>query len=175
MNAPGSWHDSRVAAPVYGKLRDKTLDGYYLVADTAFPRGPTLIEDKIHAPIKSGQVLPSNEADRAHLLAYNRELLSYRQTAEWGMRAIQGSFGRLRLPLEANDRGKRHCLIEVCLRLHQVRTRCVGINQIMSVYAPIWQEEEGVELWRGFEQLVHGEKERRDRVSAFHIIAVEQE
>lgn len=31
----------------------------------------------------------------AEATAFNRELLSYRQTAEWGMRAIQGSFGRL--------------------------------------------------------------------------------
>jgi hypothetical protein len=33
-------------------------------------------------------------------VAFDRELLSYRQTAEWGMPGLQGSFGRLRIPLE---------------------------------------------------------------------------
>jgi len=32
-------------------------------------------------------------------LNHSRAILSYRQTAEWGMREIQGSFERLRLPL----------------------------------------------------------------------------
>jgi hypothetical protein len=48
-------------------------------------------------------------------MAFNHELLSYRQTAEWGMRAIQGSFGRLRLPLDCDDDDSRGDLLEICL------------------------------------------------------------
>jgi hypothetical protein len=36
FNAPGSWHDSRVAQPIYDKLQNDTPDGFYLVANTAF-------------------------------------------------------------------------------------------------------------------------------------------
>ncbi|KAL0056665.1 hypothetical protein AAF712_016730 [Marasmius tenuissimus] len=37
INAPGSWHDSHVARPIFERIRTRVPDGYYLVADTAFP------------------------------------------------------------------------------------------------------------------------------------------
>ncbi|KAF4613306.1 hypothetical protein D9613_011207 [Agrocybe pediades] len=37
FGASGSWHDARVAHPIYEKLRTATPEGYYLVTDTAFP------------------------------------------------------------------------------------------------------------------------------------------
>lgn len=55
INAPGSWHDSRVANTIYERLHTCTPPGFYLVADTAFPRGPNIINEKIQAPLKSGQ------------------------------------------------------------------------------------------------------------------------
>ncbi|KIK81943.1 hypothetical protein PAXRUDRAFT_806059 [Paxillus rubicundulus Ve08.2h10] len=54
-NAPGSWHDSRVAQGIYLSLRMKTPGHYYLVADTAFPQGTADIKGHIRAPLKSGQ------------------------------------------------------------------------------------------------------------------------
>jgi len=57
FNAPGSWHDSRVAQPIYEKLCKETPDGFYLVADSAFPCGTVDIEGCIMAPIKTGQRL----------------------------------------------------------------------------------------------------------------------
>ena len=47
----------------------------------------------------------------------------------------------------------------------------MGINQIRNVYEPIWKEADGEDLWSGFESMLFGEVRRRDRVSAFHIIA----
>ncbi|KZV61810.1 hypothetical protein PENSPDRAFT_592328, partial [Peniophora sp. CONT] len=70
-------------------------------------------------------------------------LLSYRQTAEWGMCALQGSFGRLRVPLEIENSERRGDLLETCLRLHNVRTAVVGISQIRNVYEPIWRAHDG--------------------------------
>ncbi|KAF8589788.1 hypothetical protein K439DRAFT_1645022 [Ramaria rubella] len=93
INAPGSWHNSQITQPIYQQLRDDTDDGYYLVANTAFPRGSAQISGRIKAPVKSGQRLPSDPDEREELLCFNRELLSYHQTAEWGMHALQGSFG----------------------------------------------------------------------------------
>jgi len=102
--------------------------------------------------------------------AFNQELLSYRQTAEWGMRTIQGSFGRLRIPLDINNNAKRGNLIETCLRLHNLRAVKVGINQIRTVYLQHWQQtDEDVEVWMGFADMLFSDQVKKDRVSRFHV------
>jgi hypothetical protein len=172
LNAPGSWHDSRVAQPIYEKLLTKTPAGYYLVADTAFPRGTNQIQGRIRAPIKAGQKITGTHAEVEEKLAFNRELLSYRQTAEWGMRALQGAFGRLRIPLEVNHTERRAKLLETCIRLHNLRARRVGINQIRSVYMREWRATEELDdLWRNFESMLFAEQRSRDRVSKYHVYA----
>ena len=171
INAPGSWHDARIARPIYTKLRDHTPDTYYLIADTAFPRGTNSIQGKIKASPKQGARLPQGARERQAFLAFNRELLSYRQTAEWGMRQLQGGFGRLRMPLDANDLEGRKTLLEVCIRLMQVRVRRVGISEIRNVYFPIWEQAEDDHVWNDLGTLVFGEVRRRDRVSRFYRIA----
>ncbi|KAF9480326.1 hypothetical protein BDN70DRAFT_832907 [Pholiota conissans] len=176
FNAPGSWHDSRVAQPIYEKLHSKTPDGFYLVADTAFPRGTQDIEGRIIAPIKTGQRFRGTLKEIEERFEFDRELLSYRQTAEWGMRSIQGSFGRLRLPLPIEDSNLRANLLEVCFRLHNLRTRKVGRNQIQKVYMPEWRKtKEDKEIWSNFENMVFGEQRNNDRVSRFHVHAEYQE
>ncbi|EDQ98024.1 uncharacterized protein LACBIDRAFT_316314 [Laccaria bicolor S238N-H82] len=170
LNAPGSWHDSRVARPIYEKLRAETPEGYYLVTDTAFPRGTDQIKGRIKAPMKDGTRLPADPVARKAAMAFDRQLLSYRQTAEWGMRAVQGSFGRLRVPLEINFEARRGDLLETVVRLYQIRTRLVGINQIRSVYMPIWRENEQEQLWSHFEDILFRDQRKMDRVSRFHCI-----
>ena len=64
----------------------------------------------------------------------NKQLVSARQAAEWGMQAMQGSFARLKLPLPATDHQFRAEVIELAVRLHQLRCRAVGINQTRLVY-----------------------------------------
>lgn len=167
MNAPGSWHDARVARPVFELLRDSTPEGFFLVADTAFPRGTREVQGRIRTPLKQGDSLPEDLRERDRRLAYDRELLSYRQTAEWGMRAIQGVFGRLRIPLEANDDDARANLLEVCMRLANLRTSRVGINQIRNVYLPIWQDG-NEHLYKDFESMLYGRSNYVDRVARFH-------
>ena len=170
FNAPGSWHDSRVAQPIYEKLLKETPDGFYLVADTAFPRGTEEIEGRIMAPIKTGQRMCGTDEEIEERFAYDRELLSYRQTAEWGMRSIQGSFGRLRLPLQINDKNARGDLIEICFRLHNLRTRRIGYNEIEKVYMPEWKKTlDDEEIWNHFEEMVFGDQRQKDRVSRFHV------
>lgn len=173
LNAPGSWHDAKVARPIYDLLLKSTPEGYYLIADTAFPRGTDSIQGRIRAPIKSGQRLPSDEQERDDLIAFCNQLVSYRQTAEWGMRALRGSFARLRLPLDINDPDGRADLLELCVRVNNVRAELVGINQIRNVYMPIWKEAEDAEVWENFENMIFGEVRRRDRVARFHLVAVE--
>jgi hypothetical protein len=168
LNAPGSWHDSRVARPIYEKLCTRTPEGFYLVADTAFPRGAKQIEGKIRAPIKTGQRIRGTTDEIQEKLAFDRELLSYRQTAEWGMRGLQGSFGRLRIPLEIGRDKERGDLLEISVRLNNVRAELVEINQIRSVYMPLWkQTREEEALWSGFENMFFSEQRRSDRVARF--------
>ncbi|KAI0308625.1 hypothetical protein OF83DRAFT_206224 [Amylostereum chailletii] len=135
--------------------------------DTAFPRGTQNIAGRIKAPLKANAVLPEDPQELAALRAFNRQLLSYRQTAEWGMRALQGSFGRLRVPLKIDDDNGRADLIELCARLSNIRALCVGVSEIRNVYEPLWRDEDD-ELWFQFENMMIGEIRRRDRVSRFH-------
>lgn len=170
INCPGSWHDSRVAEGIYEKLENETPNGFCLVADSAFPQGHDRVSGKILVPLKANQPLPLDSSQRDHMIQLSRSILSYRQTAEWGMRELQGSFGRLRIPLRADDMDKRADLIEMCFRLHNLRTRLVGINQIKNVYVPIWCEEGfGRRVWEGFEEILFSDQQKHDRVSRFHI------
>ena len=168
-NCPGSWHDSRVAEGIYDKLEHETPDGYCVVADTAFPTGHGRIAGKIRVPLKAGVNLPQDSAQRKHAFQLSRSILSYRQTAEWGMRELQGSFGRLRIPLEIEDMEKRADLIESCFRLHNLRTRLVGINQIKNVYVPVWRRGDSERIWEGFEDILFSDQRKHDRVRTFHV------
>jgi hypothetical protein len=173
LNSPGSWHDAHVAQPIFHRLL-AIPNGYYLIADTAFPRGTQAIAGKIRASIKSGQSVPANCAERDKFMQYNRQLLSYRQTAEWGMRTMQGSFGQLRVPLTISSVTDRQELLELCVRLFNIWANCVGISQIKSVYEPIWRESEDDELWNDLGSMVFGEIRRRNRVSRYHLVLVEE-
>jgi hypothetical protein len=125
------------------------------------------------SPLKSQNRIEGTEAEIEEALRYNRELLSYRQTAEWGNRSLQGSFGRLRIPLDANNADARGDLLEVCVRLHNLRTRRVGINQIKEVYKPCWTStEQDQRIWDDFSNIMFSTQRSNDRVSRFHIHAV---
>lgn len=141
-----------------------------MVTDTAFPRGTDQILGKIKAPMKSGTRLPRDSNEREEAMRFDRQLLSYCQTAEWGMRAIQGSFGRLRVPLPINYAEARGDLLETIVRLYNLRSRTIGYNQIRSVYEPIWREGEQEELWNSFEGMLFSDQRRNDRVSRFHLV-----
>lgn len=169
MNSPGSWHDSRVARAVYSKLEHHTPEGYYLVTDTAFPRGTTRVQEHIKAPIKSGTRLPRDSRERDEFLRFNNQLTSYRQTAEWGNRGLQGSFGRLRMPLPIGSVSARGDMLEICFRLYNLRAREVGLNQIREVYMPIWTAGDQETIWNHFEEMVFGDQQKNDRVARFHL------
>ncbi len=103
-------------------------------------------------------------------MVQDRQLLSYRQTAEWGMRALQGSFGRLRVPLDIAHKEDRANLLEVCVRHHNLRCEEVGINQIRSVYLQHWvRDKAGQKLWSSFESMLFRDQRKNDRVSRFYV------
>ncbi|KAI0370996.1 hypothetical protein BV20DRAFT_943271 [Pilatotrama ljubarskyi] len=172
LNAPGSWHDAKVARELYERLLNHTPPGYYLVADTAFPRTTPDIQQHIRAPVKSDDPLPDDPRERRSFVLMSRQLLSCRQSAEWGMREIQGSFGRLRIPLPIDKAPQRLKILTVIVRMHQVRVRRVGISEIRNVYVPIWREgDELTKLWFEWEKMLFSEIRRLDRVSKFHHVS----
>ncbi|KAE9407420.1 hypothetical protein BT96DRAFT_954504 [Gymnopus androsaceus JB14] len=150
LNAPGSWHDAHVSHHIFECLRTRVPEGYYLVADTAFPRG----NDSI-----TGERIPANPTEQEQFMAFNQQLLSFRQTAEW-------------VPLPINDPQGRLLLLEIIARLFNIQTVCVGINQIRNVYEPIWCASEDEQLWNILGDMVFGEIQKQDRVSQFHVVAV---
>jgi hypothetical protein len=90
VNAPGSWHDSEIATncKLYDKLQSIFgSSGGKAVVDSAF--------SKRRCPfmIKSGKRKPGETAGQTII---QQQATSLRQCAEWGMRAIQGSYPRLK-------------------------------------------------------------------------------
>ena len=151
---------------------EETPPGFYLVADAAFPRGAQSIQGRIRAPFKVGDRLQGTTTAIADVIQFNRQLLSYRQTAEWGNRGLQGSFGRLRVPLEINSINRRNDILETCVRAFCLRTRRVGINQINTVYVGEWTRNDGERrIWEDFENMLFADQRRHDRVLRFHIAA----
>jgi hypothetical protein len=144
--------------------------GFYLVADTAFPRGVQSIEGRIRAPVKAGNKLRGTRTEIEDALHFDRQLLSYRQTAEWGNRGLQGSFGRLRVLLEVAHKGRWGDLLETCVRAFNLRCRRVGFNQIRSVYASCREIELGT--WKNFESILFSDQRCNDHVARFHTKAV---
>ncbi|ETO72352.1 hypothetical protein F444_11519 [Phytophthora nicotianae P1976] len=124
LNAPGSWHDAAVVQDLYGKLLNKTPEGDFAIADSAFPRSRRGLSSRIKTPLKKRSRQPRILQEQGLLdelevlLEINRELVSARQAAEWGMRSLQGSFARLKLPLPADDGEYRAIVLETCARLH---------------------------------------------------------
>ena len=70
-------------------------------------------------------------------LGKHMSVTSTRQAAERGLRVLQGSFGRLHLPLPSNAALRARILI-CCLHLSNSRTRVMGINQIRTVFDPTY-------------------------------------
>lgn len=61
-------------------------------------------------------------------------MLSELHSAEWGVSAVNGTFGRLKLPLSP-DTKKRKRLLQICLHLFNFRTCYMSLNQIRTTYA----------------------------------------
>lgn len=91
------------------------------------------------------------------------------QTAEWGMQELQGSFGKLQALLGVNNMEKQADPTECCFHLYNLRMQLVGINQIRSVYIPMWQEGESGRVWEGFENILFSDQWKYNCVSTFHI------
>ncbi|EFP88872.2 uncharacterized protein PGTG_14211 [Puccinia graminis f. sp. tritici CRL 75-36-700-3] len=166
LNAPGSWHDSAIAVPLYERLLNHTPDGYRIISDTAFPRKSQRLQRRILAPVKRGDRLPETPRSFSRMKLLNEEVVLARQAAEWGMRSLQGSFARLKLPMPAADHSQRLRILQAVCFLHQLRCRMVHINQTATVYDAVWDEHQV--LSRRFHNLLFKDIEKRCHISRYY-------
>ena len=135
MNNPGSWHDSFIAenSGMYESLENIfLLTSGKCVVDAAFSlkRCPFLI--------KSGKEPSTNLADAVTIR--DAQATSLRQSAEWGMRGLQGSFPRLKEKITySEDFRDRKLFLSLIPMLYNFRTTFVGLNQIRSHFFPIFE------------------------------------
>jgi hypothetical protein len=77
--------------------------------------------------------MPTRQEQRLDLQR-KPQATSMRQAAEWGMRAVQSLFPRLKDTLVYEDTGEHRILMKMVYLLYNLRTRSVGINQIKNVF-----------------------------------------
>lgn len=143
----GSWHDAQICRPLFTKLIEETPEPYAIAGDSAFPHHGLLFkkivtcmkEDNEYAQVSS-QLMDTRRA-------LHNYIVYIRQAAEWGMGALQKTWGCLQLPLPT-DNEARSMLLMVVLRLHNYRVCNVGYNQIRSVYKDHLQHI--AETWDNF-------------------------
>jgi hypothetical protein len=70
-----------------------------------------------------------------------RDATSMRQSSEWGMRAFQSSFPHIKDRISIEYRGQRKLTMKLLILLYNLRTRKIGINQILNVYMPSLTED----------------------------------
>jgi DDE superfamily endonuclease len=137
INYPGSFHDSQVAVGLIRCVLEH-LGRYKICVDQGFPRSGDLF-DKFVGPMS--QRTRNNIAPllRRAILQRHNLYVSLRQSSEWGMRALQGTFSRLKARLPSN-KSKRKYIIGSIVFLHNFRTEYVGLNQIATVFNPLYEE-----------------------------------
>jgi hypothetical protein len=121
-------------AGVYKKLEQKFIEtGGRCVVDSAFAAGKHLCLIKSSADLTKAK--DANEMIRL------KEATSLRQASEWGMRALQGAFPRLTVPLKFERKGERGRILLLVPLLYNFRLEVVGLNQIQNVYVPEWSKD----------------------------------
>ena len=108
INFPGSWNDSQVSLSLISKVV-RNIGDFKICADQGFPRSGDLL-NKFVSPLSrpARRNLPV-KTRRAALRRHNT-YVSLRQSSEWGMRALQGTFVRIKSRLTWNKRKRRQIL-----------------------------------------------------------------
>ena len=106
--------------------------------DQGFPRSGSLFK-KFVGPISKKAKKELEPMLRDLIMAKSALFTSLRQAAEWGMRALQGTFSRLKAQIGSNKK-KRGKIIYSIILLHNFRTYHVGLNQIATVFNPHYEQ-----------------------------------
>jgi hypothetical protein len=137
INFPGSWHDSTTAEALIN-WSIENLGSFKFCVDQGFPRSGKLHELFV-GPLSKKSRRNLAPILRNHMIELHNLYVSLRQSSEWGMRALQGSFSRLKSRLTSNKLKRYHIIAGIAL-LHNYRTEFVGINQIATVFNPHYEQ-----------------------------------
>jgi hypothetical protein len=129
INAPGCQHDSTFMGflDLYSKVEALYNNfGAKTAVDSAFC--------KVNQPylIKSSNVVHNTPLE----MAVNEQATSMRQTSEWGMNGFQRSFPRMQDRYRYEENGDRKLSLMLIILLYNLRSRRVGLNQLLAVYMP---------------------------------------
>jgi len=83
-------------------------------------------------------------------ISVKRQATSMRQLAEWGMRAVESLFPRLKDTMVYEEYSKRCITMKMVLLLYNLRAWLVGINQIRNVYMPALNVDANIAFVRNF-------------------------
>jgi hypothetical protein len=136
VNAPGSVHDSTMAkwGGLYQKIDDMyRIHGVKIVVDSAFA------SDARDSVYKSYQNNIDNDGNVRQAFDIQRQATAVRQLSEWGMRALQASFPRLKDRMIYEENGERRLIMNMIVLRCNFRASVVGLNQIQSTFMP-WLE-----------------------------------
>jgi len=92
LNFPGSWHDSNITSHFFSYIKRKIGD-YRICVDQGFPRSGDAY-DVFVGPMKKKKIDKLSPILKDTMLELCAAYVSLRQAAEWGMRALQGTFPR---------------------------------------------------------------------------------
>lgn len=114
---------------------ERSPSGYTNLGDSAFVPDTSLTNGKMVRGRKANETVTVDSTELAAVdLIMQHIMLSERQAAEWGVRALKRRFWCLRLFLSPDSR-QRARLHTVCAHLLNLRSRRIGISQIRTVYA----------------------------------------
>lgn len=142
INFPGSWHDAAVAEKLID-LVVYTIGCFKICVDQGFPRSGRLF-DKFVGPMSVKTRNKIAPILRDYIFQRHNVYVFLRQSSEWGMKALQGTFSRLKSRLTSNS-CKRLNIILLIVLLHNFRTEYVGLNQIATVFNPHYERVVNVE------------------------------
>lgn len=126
LNFPGSWHDSMLLGTMLEFIIDSLDIDKKICVDQGFSRDGSAV---LVGPISNRAARKLSAVVKDLLMRRANAYTSLRQSAEWGMRGLQGSFPRLKSRLQNSE--KRYNVILSILLIHNFRTSIVGLNQIL--------------------------------------------
>ena len=137
INFPGSFHDSQVSVGLINVVLEH-IGRYKICVDQGFPRSGDMF-DKFVGSMSQRTRENLAPAMRQYLLQRHNMYVSLRQSSEWGMRALQGTFTRLKSRLTSNKLKRKYIIGSIVL-LHNFRAHYVGLNQIATVFNPLYEQ-----------------------------------
>ena len=130
INFPGSWADGSLSARFLYSICQR-IGHYKICIDQGFSRSGDAWNILV-GPMNERSARQLHPTMRDYVLRVSNVYMSLRQSNEWGMRALQGSFPRCKKRLPSNF-VQRRLVLESIILIHNFRTDIVGCNQIKTI------------------------------------------